>query len=254
MKVIGVIDLRGGQAVHARQGVRDRYEPVQHGAAGPIAPGDATALAWSYVRTLGISELYAADLDAILGGAPNDAIVHTLAAIRPLWLDAGISSVEQAGRLHTLGADRLIVALETLPSFHALRAICDAFPGAVAFSLDLRNGVPLNAKAGRHATERPEDIAKRAADAGASSVIVIDLARVGSNAGIDLDVVRAVRTAVPGASLLAGGGIRGAEDLRDLADAGCDAVLVATALQDGRIGAADVAAVHHRSVTRQTAD
>src|ERR1700754_3277126 len=178
MKVLGVIDVRGGQAVHARMGLRDRYEPVQRAAAAPIAPGDAAGLAWSYVRSLGITELYAADLDAIRGGAPNDAVVHTLAAIRPLWLDAGISTVEDAARAHTLGAHRLIVGLETLPSFHALRAICDAFPGAVAFSLDLRNGAPLGARGGLNAFARPEDIAKRAMEAGATAVIVIDLARV----------------------------------------------------------------------------
>jgi phosphoribosylformimino-5-aminoimidazole carboxamide ribotide isomerase len=146
------------------------------------------------------------------------------------------------------------VGLETLGSFDALRTICDAFPGDVVFSLDLKDGVPLRARTATQATERPEDIAERAVDAGATSVIVIDLARVGSNAGVDLALIRAVRTAVPSASLIAGGGIRGPEDLFNLADSGCDAALAATALQDGRIGAADVAAVHHRSVTRQTAD
>jgi uncharacterized protein related to proFAR isomerase len=35
---------------------------------------------------------------------------------------------------------------------------------------------------------------------------------------------------VPGLTLLAGGGVRGTEDLEKLAGAGCDGALVATAL------------------------
>ena len=131
------------------------------------------------MRSLGVTELYVADLDAILGGAPNDAVVQTLAAIRPLWLDAGISTVEHAVRARALGAERVVVGLETLRAYDALREMCRALSGAVAFSLDLRDGEPMMAGNGAPG-ERPEEVAKRAVDAGASAVIVIDLARVGS--------------------------------------------------------------------------
>ena len=69
------------------------------------------------------------------------------------------------------------------------------------------------------------------------SLIVIDLARVGAAAGLDLETISAVREAVPQLTLLAGGGVRGAQDLAALADIGCDAALVATALLDGRLTA-----------------
>jgi phosphoribosylformimino-5-aminoimidazole carboxamide ribotide isomerase len=71
---------------------------------------------------------------------------------------------------------------------------------------------------------------------------VIDLARVGTATGIDLELIARVRKAVPKMTLLAGGGVRGREDLARLADAGCDGALVATALHDGRLGADDVSA------------
>jgi phosphoribosylformimino-5-aminoimidazole carboxamide ribotide isomerase len=44
-----------------------------------------------------------------------------------------------------------------------------------------------------------------------------------------------LRKVLPGVLLLAGGGVRGPEDVTRLAEAGCDGVLVATALQDGRL-------------------
>ena len=51
-----------------------------------------------------------------------------------------------------------------------------------------------------------------------------------------------VHEAAPGMMLVAGGGVRGLNDLALLANVGCDAALVATALHDGRLGPAEVAA------------
>ena len=140
MQVIGVVDVLGGQAVHACAGHRERYVPVESVAGFPIPRGDALALARAYVERLGLSELYAADLDAILGRIPQDAVAAQLAAVGPpLWLDAGVSSTAAALRAVGLSAARVIVGLETLPSFDMLRLICEAVGGdRVAFSLDLR--------------------------------------------------------------------------------------------------------------------
>jgi phosphoribosylformimino-5-aminoimidazole carboxamide ribotide isomerase len=69
------------------------------------------------------------------------------------------------------------------------------------------------------------------------TVLVLDLAAVGSGTGPhNLDTIAALKHLV-GVRVLAGGGVRGAEDLRVLAEAGCDGVLVGTALHDGRIAA-----------------
>jgi len=239
MRVIGVLDLRDGHAVHARAGAREHYEPVRAVAGAPIEAGDAAAIARAYRDRLGLTELYAADLDAIVGRVPQDGIVQALAAAATLWLDAGVSSLARARHVLTLGVERVIVGLETLESWNALRAIA-AGVGAegVAFSLDLRNGEPLT-----RMTPPSSDaaaVAVKAVEAGVHSIIVIDVARVGTGAGLDLELIARVREAVPDVMLLAGGGVRGFEDLERLAGAGCDGVLVATALHDGRIGAADV--------------
>jgi phosphoribosylformimino-5-aminoimidazole carboxamide ribotide isomerase len=50
-----------------------------------------------------------------------------------------------------------------------------------------------------------------------------------------VDLLRRVRAAIGPCPLFAGGGVRDEDDLRRLADAGCDGVLVATALHDGRL-------------------
>jgi phosphoribosylformimino-5-aminoimidazole carboxamide ribotide isomerase len=59
-----------------------------------------------------------------------------------------------------------------------------------------------------------------------------------------------VREAVADMTLVAGGGVRGVDDLARLADTGCDGALVATALHDGRIRAADVHTVRRHILSR----
>jgi phosphoribosylformimino-5-aminoimidazole carboxamide ribotide isomerase len=243
MRLIGVVDLLAGRAVHARAGMRDRYRPVQAVAGTAIEPGDVAALSRAYIDRFSIAELYVADLDAILGRPPQDSSVTAIAAAAPIWLDAGVSSPERAHHVVGIGAAHVVVGLETLVSFEALAEICTAVGGSrIAFSLDLRDGEPVFATNGIAPGEPAHVVAARAAGAGVGALIVIDLARVGTSAGLDLALIAGVREAAPGLTLLAGGGVRGPEDLARLADAGCDGALIATALLDGRIGAVEVAA------------
>jgi phosphoribosylformimino-5-aminoimidazole carboxamide ribotide isomerase len=245
MRVIGVVDLKGGRAVHARAGRRELYAPVAAVAGAAIEPpGDALALARRYLGELGVGELYVADLDAIAGGPPQRALVAALAALgAPLWLDAGVATVEGAREALAAGAARVVVGLETLGSLDALADVCAAVgAGRVAFSLDLRDGVPLAPAGSLAPGTSPATIAARAAASGVGAIIVLDLARVGTGRGLDLALLAAVHAAAPGVALLAGGGVRGPDDLAALAAAGCDGALVATALHDGRLDARDVAA------------
>ena len=242
-EVLGVIDLRNGAAVHARGGQRDRYLPVDSIAGEHIVPGDALSLARAYENRLGLTTMYVADLDAIITGTPQEALTGELAALgAALWLDAGVTSVEDARRALRAGATRVVVGLETLPSFDALDAICSAIGGhRVAFSLDLRTGQPIGLSE-VIAHRSIEALTLRAADAGVGSVIVLDVARVGTVTGLDLDLITEIRRTIPGIELFTGGGIRGWDDLVALADAGCRGALIATALQSGRITASEISA------------
>ncbi len=236
---MGVVDLLAGRAVHARGGTRGNYRPVQKVASTSIEPGDAVAMAQTYAN-LGITEMYVADLNAILGREPQDEAVGALAKSGlPCWLDAAASSVNAARHALDLGASRVIVGLETLPSLQTLDDICTALgKGRVAFSLDIRNGEPVRSFG---STATVQSIATRAAQAGVGALVVLDLARVGSGAGFDLELLVRVRAAAPSVTLLAGGGLSGLDDVRSLAEIGCDGALVATAVHDGRFTAHDIA-------------
>lgn len=238
MRVIGVIDLKGGRAVHARGGQRDGYAPVR-AAADMTVHGDALALGRVFVETLGVRELYVADLDAIVGGldAMHSDVIGQLSALDvPLWVDAGTSTAREARAVRDAGASTVIVGLETLTSFGALGETCAEVGGAhVAFSLDLQNGEPVVLPNGFRGSSSAVDLAARAAAVGVGSVIVLDLARVGMGVGIDVTLMETIRAAAPGVVLLAGGGLRNSDDLGALAAVGCDGALVATALLNGAV-------------------
>jgi phosphoribosylformimino-5-aminoimidazole carboxamide ribotide isomerase len=252
MRLIGVIDVMNGRAVHARGGTREHYRPVRSLAGRPIREGDAGALARVYLDLFELDGLYVADLDAIMRGTPHDRIVSEVAALgAPLWVDAGVSSVNRARDLLACGAARVIVGLETLTAYDALERICAAVGGErVVFSLDMSDGMPVAAAGAIPPGETPEAVVAHAARAGAGAVVVLDLSKVGTAMGPAVDLVTRVRADAEGLMLLAGGGVRNVDDLRLLAAAGCDGALIASALHDGTLDAAGVATIRHVSPVR----
>jgi len=221
LRVVGVIDLKAGAAVHAVRGERERYRPV----------GDPLSLARRFRDALGIDELYVADLDAITGTGGNDAVIGALASEARVMLDAGVSKPERARALLDLGVHRVVVGTETLTDADALDPL---LPEAV-LSVDLRDGRTISPDP-RLAGLPALDAVARLHCAGLREVIVLDLARVGSGMGPDVRLIAELHAAFPGLELLAGGGVRDADDLRALADAGAAGALVATALHRGVIG------------------
>jgi phosphoribosylformimino-5-aminoimidazole carboxamide ribotide isomerase len=225
MRVVPVIDLKDGTAVHAVRGERERYRPVG---------GDPLALARRFRDELGLGELYVADLDAIGGAAANDAVVRALASETRAIVDAGVSEPRRAHELLELGVHGVVVGTETLTGPDALDRLLAEVPGLV-LSIDLRDGRTVSPDpqlAGLPALDAVATLHR----AGLREAIVLDLARVGSGDGPDVGLIGEIHAAFPGLALLAGGGVRDAADLRALDDAGAAGALVATALHSGVIG------------------
>jgi HisA/HisF family protein len=254
MQLIPVIDLARGVAVHAKAGHRARYRPVES-VLTPGCRGDPIALVQAYRDRVEAHECYVADLDAILGGEPQGGALGELvraAAPCALLVDAGTGDPEAVKQVLALGAGAAVVGLETLRRMEDLGDIVAATASErVIFSLDLRGGYPMvspEAAAEGLDSLEPVEMADRAMGAGVGALLVLDVGRVGTVRGVDLDLLRRIRLRCPRLRILAGGGVAGAEDLARLAEAGCDGALVATALHTGRIGQSSA------SASRQVAD
>lgn len=237
MEVVPVIDLKGGLVVRAVGGQRHLYRPL---VTAVCSGGSPSAVAQWLVETFGFTTVYTADLDAIEGGPRNWAAWQAIgAAGLHLWLDAGAGTrraaedLVQACRAAGLGVTP-VIGLETLARPEELAAIVATFgPQQVIFSLDLRGGQPLTQIAAWRSCP-PEAIAAAAVSAGIQRLIVLDLADVGKDAGVStLPLCRRLVERFPHLQVVAGGGVRGLDDLQALASAGCTAALVGTALHSG---------------------
>lgn len=241
-RVIPVLDVKQGVAVRAVAGDRAHYGPVR----SLLHPGsDPVLLARALRRTLGFDELYLADLDAISGAAANVALYHELSTCGlSVWVDAGVRDLDSLGPLLRGEVATIVAGLETLRGPAALGAVLDRVgPESLVFSLDLRAGVPLIAEAARWGESDPRALARTALDLGVRRLLLLDLARVGIGQGPGtLPLLAELRSHEAGAGIeiIVGGGLSSAVELPALRRAGASAVLVGSALHDGKIGAADL--------------
>jgi phosphoribosylformimino-5-aminoimidazole carboxamide ribotide isomerase len=228
MRILPVLDLQDGYVVRAVAGRRAEYRPVVSKIATSSLPLN---VAEGFRSHLGLSELYLADLYAITGGSPNFTAFKDLNTYGfRLWVDAGIHCAEDAGPLFDAGVERVIAGWETLDSSSVLRHASRRWGAErIVFSLDL---LPERASD----SEQCQEIVREAVAAGITSIIVLDIARVGTGRGTGTEqLCQHLISAFPGVEFLAGGGIRSREDLLNLRRAGVRGALIASAFHDGSI-------------------
>jgi phosphoribosylformimino-5-aminoimidazole carboxamide ribotide isomerase len=239
MRIIPVLDLKEGRVVHAVAGERNQYQPIKSVLVDTPEP---LSVLQSLQKKLGCDEYYVADLDAIQGEGNHERVIARLAA-EPgvkLLVDAGSTTMPQVQKMVSPGAIRAVLGTETLPDWQTARDILNVVPAArLVLSLDLRAGRVL-ARSPELASLAPLDVLTMAKAVGFRSIILLDLARVGMQQGLDLNLLAQARHACPQLELIAGGGVRDPADLVALRNAGMDGVLVATALHRGDITAADL--------------
>jgi len=242
MRVIPVIDLMNGQVVRGFAGRRSEYRPIQ---SSIIADARPATVARAFVERFRFDTAYVADLDSILHGRPDLESYRCIAAAGlQLWLDAGLTNAAKAATIlksyYGGVSPRLVIGLESLESAEALAGIRAIAPEPPVFGLDLLNGQPLT-RIPAWQELSPLEIAQTVRSLGIRDLIVLDLADVGTNGGTrTLELCRQIRQSAVFDRIIAGGGVRGVADLLALAEAGCDAALVASALHDGRLTAEEV--------------
>ncbi|RLI47095.1 HisA/HisF family protein [Candidatus Bathyarchaeota archaeon] len=232
MKIIPVLDVLNGVVVHAVGGKREKYYPIK---SVLCKSSDPVNVALTF-RSLGFDELYMADLDAILSNNANFSLYKRIKARADLNLmvDAGISDLEKAREVLENGVSKIIIGTETLENLAFVEEAVSLFgKNRVIISLDLKGGKIIS-KFPDIKSRSPLELAKTFQGMGVAQIIVLDLARVGMNKGINLGIVKEIleQTSV---EVLTGGGVRDIKDLEKLRSMGVAGVLVATALHNGRL-------------------
>ncbi len=235
MQIIPVIDIKDGIAVHAVQGRRDSYRPLVSRYSDSTDP---EVLVGALCAALPIAAIYIADLDAIMHARPHTALISRIAAAHAglrVLVDAGFSAAHSPAACAAQENVDIVLGSEALSSLAELETLLTALPvGRTFLSLDRQGERRLGCAA---VFDTPS--------AWPARLIHMNLSRVGSDGGPDFAGLAELRTrAGPARQLFAAGGVRNAGDLARLAADGIAGVLIGSALHDGRLDAASLAAFH----------
>ena len=220
----------GGKVVRAQRGERHAYQPVVSRLCNSSAPLDVVqALLELYPFTC----LYIADLDAIQQRGQHKTAIAAIRNSYPeldIWLDAGIASIDEWQVWHALGV-QCVIGSESQRDADSARQLATYIGTEHAvLSLDI----------GAEGPRGPDSLFTDMASWPAK-VIGMTLARVGSQLGPDWAVLDQLQQ--HGRSVYAAGGVRHAADLQELKAMGIAGALIASALHDGQISAADLASL-----------
>jgi phosphoribosylformimino-5-aminoimidazole carboxamide ribotide isomerase len=212
MELVLAMDLKGGRVVHGKSGQRTTYKPLDWGCSPTAEP-------LGFVKAIAPKNIYIADLDRIEGTGSHDRIIAECARqVSACYADRGCRSPDDFLRGYHITN---IVGTET--GGEDLSQYSGGF-----LSLDMKNGFVI--PSGRN----PVDVLRKANSWKFDGCIILNIGAVGTEAGLDRELLDATRAAYH-RKLFWGGGVAAIADLLMLQDAGFDGAIIATALHQGKI-------------------
>ncbi len=215
MELVLAMDLKQNLVVHGKSGHRETYMPLDWGCSPTADPV-------GYIRAIRPRSVYIADLDRIAGNGSHDLLVRQVAAlVHRCYVDRGCRGPDDLLEGYHIAN---IVGTETGGSD------LSCYHGGL-LSLDIKDGRVI--PSGRD----PAAVLRQAAGWKFSGCIILNISAVGTETGLDREMLEDLRAAYH-RRLFWGGGVASAEDLARLSDAGFDGAIIATALHRGKIPAA----------------
>ena len=228
------IDLRNGKVVRLRQGDPERQ----------TAYGDDPAAAAARWTAAGSSWIHVVNLDGALGDAAaatvNRAALAAIARSTParLQVGGGLRSLDDLQAAFDAGAARAIIGTAAAEHPELIEAALARFgPERIVVGLDSRNGLIVT-RGWQTATEvTAGDLGCRMRDLGVVHALYTEVGRDGMLTGPAAEMTAAVAQWT-GLSVMASGGVRHLEDVRELllyAPRGVSGVVVGRALYEGTL-------------------
>jgi len=162
----------------------------------------------------------------------------------PLTMGGGIKAVEDVERAPRAGADKVAMNSAAVNDPELLTRAARRFGAQCAvLSIDARfegvsDAIPSGYRVVTHGGRKNTELdavawAKRGVELGAGEILLTSIDRDGVRGGYDLDLTRAVSSAVSVPVVASGGAGNATHVVEALRDAGADAALVAGILHDG---------------------
>jgi phosphoribosylformimino-5-aminoimidazole carboxamide ribotide isomerase len=233
-EAVPAVDMQDGrvvQLVGGQRGTESEY-------------GDPVEAAERWVDA-GAETLHLVDLDGAFEGerANADAVSAIVDSVDvDVQLGGGIRTTADACRLLEAGVDRVILGTAAVETPEIVGEISDQFPESVMVSLDAKDGEVVVSGWTEGTGLDPAEAAARYESEGAGAILFTDVDVEGQLSGIRREPVERVVEAVE-IPVVASGGVSTLEDVRMLKETGAAAVVIGTALYEGRFTLEEAMAV-----------
>ena len=236
VRVIPCLDVKDGRVVKGVQFVslRDAGDPVEQARAYDAAGAD---------------ELMFLDITASHEnrGTILDVVARTAdVCFMPLSVGGGIRTVEDARRLLLAGADKISINTAAVENRDLISACADAFGSqATVVAIDAKRTEDGDWRVFTYGGRRDTglnvvDYAVEVVQRGAGEILLTSMDRDGAKIGYDLELLKAVSSAV-GVPVIASGGAGNAQHMVDaVVQGGADAVLAASIFHFGEVPISEV--------------
>ena len=224
IKKIPVLDLKDGQAVSGKSGLRDTYQPLQT----VFAPSSDPIEIAQGLKLNGANKLYIADLDLIENKGHNINEIKMVNTIIPVILDAGVKNAEGFSFFLDY-AFKIIIPTETLESIDDLYEICNKYPKErIVISVDVKNNELLSKNLDLSIKEFKDILI----DVDPFQIILLDVSGVGTNKGYNEELLNEFEDLKD--KLIVAGGLN-KDSITELEKIGIKKVLLGTSLHSGEV-------------------
>jgi phosphoribosylformimino-5-aminoimidazole carboxamide ribotide isomerase len=204
---------------------------------------DPVEVARSFAAS-GFTRLHVVDLDGARSGSPRHlALVQRIAAETGLSVDVsgGIRTTRDLVQALESGARQVVIGSAAVERPDLVREWIEQFGSdAVIVGLDVLNG-EVRIKGWQEGSSRTvAQVLERFVDSGLRWLMSTDISRDGTLEGVSVEMYRVLRREYPELRIIASGGVTNAADVRSLADAGVQEIIVGKALYAGTLQPGEV--------------
>ena len=230
MLISPAIDLKGGQCVRLRQGMKDSAR---------VYDADPVEAARRFEDS-GARMLHVVDLDGAFGESlsPGRLVAARIigAVTMPVQFGGGMRSVADVRQMIEVGAHRVVVGTLDVESRETLSELVKLFGPRVAVGIDAKAGEVVTHGWERRGRITAVELAREMARVGVERIVYTDVGRDGMLQGINVEQTRLIARE-SALKVTASGGVSTLADIERVAEArvdGVDSVIIGKALYERR--------------------
>ncbi len=227
MLILPAIDLKDGKCVRLYQGEMSSSE---------IVGEDPVTTALSF-KSAGAKYIHMVDLDgAVRGSMKNiDKILQVMNKVGlSIEVGGGIRDIEKVDYLIDKGVSRVILGTAALNNPKMVKEVVKKYKEKIAVGIDAKSEFVAVDGWVNVSKVHYIDFAKNMENIGVKTIIFTDISRDGTLKGANLEQLSKLKSEIS-CNLIASGGVKNIEDIKNLKDIGMHGVIVGKAIYSGDI-------------------